>query len=171
MDKLEYINKRIKEMNIGVTVAVRKEIKELAKVLQEGEKLLYAMPGVSLKESWLIACTDKRILLLNKELFSLKQKEIPLNRITSIEQSSGMVFGKIVISDGPSKIGIENLAKLNIPILVETINNAVSDFNNSGTQTSSTDMAKQLQDLASLRDQEILTEEEFKQQKTKLLNS
>ena len=174
MSKIEYVNNKIKEIGFKNTFPVRKEIKEMANILQDDEELVYAISGITEGDTWLISCTDRRVIFLNNGfVYGLKQKEIPLNRINSIEQSKGFVYGKIAIWDGASKIEIGNILKPTIPIMVETINKAIDDAkkNTQPQQSNSIDVSEQLEKLASLRDRQIVTQDEFEKQKAKILNS
>lgn len=81
----EYILEKIREMDKVDSFGTKKEIKELPNILKDDEELIYITSGFNDGNTWLIACTDKRILFLDKGMiFGLKQKEIPLDKVHSI---------------------------------------------------------------------------------------
>ena len=161
------------------TWGTKKEIKELPAILHDNEELLYITSGTLEGNTWLISCTNERVIFLDKGMvFGLKQKEIPLDRINSIEHSKGLVLGKIIIWDGASKSTIENVTKVTIDPMVATINNAMKELKNptkvvanAEPVKSEDDFIAKLERLAKLKEQGILDEEEFKAQKARILNS
>ncbi len=75
---------RFKEVNVPELSGIKKEIKELSNILQENEIIMYGTRGSYDGGVWLITCTDKRILFLDKGMIKLKQVEIPIDKINSV---------------------------------------------------------------------------------------
>ncbi|MDR3597422.1 PH domain-containing protein [Clostridium sp.] len=178
MKTKEYVKERLKEMGTIDSFGTKKEIKELPNILHDDEELLYITSGLFDGTTWLISCTNKRIIFLDKGMiFGLKQKEIPLDKINSIEHKTGLVLGEISVWDGASKIEIKSISKKTVKPMVDILNESIQKYKNktnSFQQTSgqnNDDVTLQLQKLAKLKEQGILTEEEFAQGKAKLLNN
>ena len=176
MPTIEQVQSMIGELEVLDTFGTRKEIAFLPEVLRDSEKILYLTSGLSDGNTWLITCTNERVIFLDKGMFyGLKQKEIPLNKINSIEQKRGLILGEIAIYDGASKIQIKNIMKHTVKPFVEAVNNAIESFTRNTAKPSSSqlqaseDLADQIEKLANLRDKDILTEEEFQAKKTQLL--
>jgi len=150
----------------------KKEIKYLPEVLDEGEIISAITSGVSDGTTWLIIVTHKRVLFLDKGmLFGLKQIEIPIRQISGISHKVGLLNGSIEIASSAGKKTIAGIVKKDVVKVARIISDFVENTSHSGGQKSSSqvDTVSQLERLAELRIQGILTEEEFQSQKLKLL--
>ena len=175
---LTQIQQQIKALGEVDTFGTKKEIKYLPNILTEDETILALTSGMMDGNTWLIVCTEKRVVFLDKGMiYGLKQRETPLERINSIEQTTGMIFGSIGIWDGASHMEIRRVMKKTVRPFVEAVNRArdalkrAEGRNRSSAGTSGADLASQLERLADLRDRGILTDEEFQTQKSKLLGA
>lgn len=147
------------------TFGTRKEIKYLPEALYSNEVIKYITSGFCDGNTWLLVCTSLRILALDKGMmFGLKQKEIPLEKISSVNFKKGLMFAEVTIITSSARIKIEQLFKDKVENFVRTINSARENPRNSPVNTS------QIEKLANLRDSGILTEEEFTTKKKQLLN-
>ena len=159
-----------------ILLGLSKEVKSLPEVLREGETVKGLTSGFMDGNTWLIVCTERRIIFLDKGmLYGLKQKDTPLEKINSIEHKIGMIFGKITIRDAATEITIDNLQKAAVAPFLETVNSAIEALKNSTNApppagNEPVDVASQLGKLTDLRDKGVLTEEEFQGQKKKLLS-
>ena len=176
MPTREQVQSMIRELELNGlnTVGTKKEIKFLPEVLRESEKISYLTSGFHEKNTWLITCTNERVIFLDKGMFyGLKQKEIPLNKINSIEQKTGLIFGEISIYDGASRTEVTNIMKKTVKPFIHAVNNAIESFRNNAAkpiqQQAGDDLVDQIEKLANLRDKGILTEEEFQAKKTQLM--
>lgn len=126
MPSLAQIEEQIKSLGAGVDLFLtKKEVKYLPTVLAEDEAVLYLTSGFLNGNSWLIVCTQKRVIFLDKGwLFGLQQLEIPLRKINSIRQKEGIIFGEIEIWDGANSMLIRNLAKRTVRPFVNAVNQA-----------------------------------------------
>lgn len=180
MRTVEYVNSKLKQMGAIDTWGTKKEINELPSILHEHEELLYITSGTLEGNTWLICCTSERIIFLDKGMvFGLKQKEIPLDKINSIEHKKGLLLGKIIIWDGASKIAIENITKETINPMIDILNSSIRTFKeasnkvqyvNNGANLNQEDTISKLERLAKLKEQGILDENEFRIEKAKILN-
>jgi len=128
----------------------------------------------------ILVATNKRLIFIDKGLvFGLKVEDFPFDKISSIQYSTGMLLGKLTIFASGNKAIIDNVDKQRVRIFGDFVRNKISsnDSENSAQTTSSTsnntesqdDIVSKLERLAKLKEQGILTEEEFVQQKQKLL--
>ena len=179
MRTLEYVNEQLRSMGSLDTFGTKKEIRELPNILHDDEELLYITSGFLDGNTWLISCTNERIIFLDKGMvYGLKQKEIPLDKINSVEHSKGLMLGKITIWDGAAQITIENIQKKSLDPMLNTINSAIKAFknttnnniNNIDNTINDEDIVSKLERLARLKEQGILSEEEFLQGKLKILS-
>lgn len=178
MPTLEDIMARIEEIGGLKTFGAKREIKYLPNILAEDEQIEYLTSGIVDNKRWLITCTNKRIIFLDKGLvYGLKQIETPLEKVNSIEFNTGLFVGKIAIWDGASKMEITDINKKTVQPFVNAINAALNKIRHGMDTVSQSDPDNQsdvitkLEKLAELREKGILTDEEFNSQKEKLLNN
>lgn len=172
----EEIQKRLKELGQIDMFGTKKEVKELPNIMYAGETLEYLMSGFMNSNTWLIVCTNKRILFLDKGLiFGCKQLEIPLDKVNSVETSKGLLLGSIKVWDGASAMKIDNVQKFALQPFVTAVNNAREALKNNNQQikveknNDTNDYIKELEKLAELKEKGIITEDEFLSKKKQLL--
>lgn len=168
------IMKRLKELGTVDLFGTKKEVKELPNVMYEGETLEYLMSGFLNGNTWLITCTNKRVLFLDKGmLFGCKQLEIPLEKINSIEAKKGLFLGSIAIWDGASAMKIDQVQKTALQPFVTAVNNAREAYKKQVSSPSvapvENDYITQLEKLAELKEKGIITQEEFETKKKQIL--
>lgn len=172
----EEIQKRLKELGQIDMFGTKKEVKELPNIMYAGETLEYLMSGFMNGNTWLIVCTNKRILFLDKGLiFGCKQLEIPLDKVNSVETSKGLLLDSIKVWDGASAMKIDNVQKFALQPFVTAVNNAREALKNNNQQikveknNDTNDYIKELEKLAELKEKGIITEDEFLSKKKQLL--
>lgn len=179
MQSITEVNKQIRRLKDSEIFGTKKEVQYLPQILSKDETILSLISGLLDRKTWLIVCTSKRIIFLDKGMFyGLKQSEIPLHKINSIEQSSGFIFGEITVWYGSHKMAMTNVRKNSIVNFVNCTNKAIEDLRIKQSNVTSGDgeglsqdlIADELMKLAQLRDQGVLTEEEFSKMKMKLLS-
>ena len=190
MRDLEYIHGRIKNMEITDSTfkkklfGTKKEVNELQTILKDNEELDYIVSGFMDGNTWLIAVTSLRLMFLDKGmLFGLKQKDVMLDKINSINMKKGLMFAKVFIEDGSGKtLVIDQILKADVTHFIDILNDNINMFKNNlyrpvqevktviQEAAPKVDLIEKLKELASLKEQGFLTDEEFLQAKTKLLN-
>ncbi|MDO5089435.1 MAG: PH domain-containing protein [Leptotrichiaceae bacterium] len=171
MKTMKEIEKMLSECGASDFRGTKKEVKELPNVIHDDEIITYATSGLWEGNTWLIISTDKRVIFLDKGiLFGLKQIEIPLNKINSIGQKKGLLFGEIEIWDGASKMKITHISKETLIPFVNAVNKAKEELEkpkqHSINQVSAAD---ELIKFKRLLDQGVITQEEFDKKKKELL--
>jgi hypothetical protein len=173
MPTLEDIKKQLEDLNKVTAFLSRKEIKELPSILQEDEKLEALIFGRLDNGNGVLVCTDRRLIFIDKGLlYGLKVKEFPIDKITSVSYKTGLMYGKFTITSKEDAV-IELVDKNEIRPFAEHVTNKLnSKKTESSVNTSSEDdVVSKLERLAALKEKGILTDEEFLEQKTKILNS
>lgn len=176
-----------------------KEVRALPNILEDDERIYAITSGFVENNTWLLVCTDRRIIFLDRGwLYGLKQIQMPLNRINSIDHEIGIAFGTISIWDGATRMTVGTILRSKVHYFVKIAKKAMEDYNQrvsmhyqqqmmqqqmmqqqqapqqpqmSPEQQAQrmSDMAQHLEKLAALRDKGILTEEEFQAQKARML--
>ena len=112
MKTLEAIQAEIKALGDVDLFGTKKEINCLPEIMKDSEHILYLTSGLMDRTTWLIVCTEERIILLDKGMFfGMKQTEMSLDKINSISYNKGLLFGSIEIWHGGARMIIENCTK------------------------------------------------------------
>lgn len=154
----------------------RKEITELPNLLGANEQIKAMTSGLIESNIWLIVCTNKRVLMLDKGMvYGLKLIDIPLDRINSISHSKGLLFGNISITDGATTRTIENIPTITVSFFADTVNKEIGIYkqakNTPITQVvNNASPADELIKYKQLLDMGVLTQEEFDLKKKQLLD-
>lgn len=187
MQTLEQIQAQIDALPEKYIFFTRKEIRYLPEVLADDEKVLALTSGFMQGKTWLGVCTDRRVVFLDRGIiYGLRQLQMNLDRIQSIDSSFGLIFGTIRVWDGATAMLISLVLKSTIPHFVKTVQQAMDDYKRTlvydvvrsaqsvekrehSQNTSSHNFISELERLSQLRANGTLTKEEFEAAKRKLL--
>ena len=174
---------------IGGAIKNKAIIEYISKNVSPNETIIATAIGLS---GDFLLVTDKKVVVLKKGIatwatggFGLKAKTHILNKINSVDISKGLMFCDLEIVSGGmvekkeggffAAAGSENIFQFEkeyydeMTILVNQIRELIEQSNTSGS-ASAGDIPEQIKKLADLRDQGILTEEEFAEKKKSLLD-
>ncbi|SCH67670.1 Uncharacterised protein [uncultured Clostridium sp.] len=172
---VKQINDEINSLPCKDDWGTRKEIAELPSILRLDEEIKAMTSGVTEGNTWLIVCTNKRVLMLDKGMiYGLKLIDIPLDRINSISHSKGLLLGKIAITDGATTRMIENVSNNTVSFFADTVNNEVelykqAKFSPTTQVVNNMSPADELIKYKQLLDMGVLTQDEFDMKKKELL--
>lgn len=177
MRTLESIKAEIAALGEVDLFGTAKEVSHLPEILHDDESIKYLTSGLMDGTTWLVVCTQKRVILLDHGfLFGFKQSEMNLENINSISFQTGLLFGAIEIWHGGARMLIENCDKKTVKPFTDAVNAAMQAIKKgqgiapqATTPSTSDDVVSQLERLASLMEKGILSQEEFQAQKKKLL--
>lgn len=177
MPTLDEVKAQLQRLDGASKFWGRKEIRELPKILWEGEEVRGAISGVYNNRIGMLVATDRRLLFIDKGLVSLRVEDFPYDKISSIQYQTGWVFGEITIFASGDRSEIKQTLKDQTRLFAETVRNRISGGQAASQQqqqaqvaaTSSSNFIEQLERLGKLRDQGILSEEEFQVQKRAIL--
>lgn len=165
----------------------QKEIRYLPEVLADDERILALTSGFMQGKTWLGVCTDRRVLFLDRGIiYGLRQLQMNLDRIQSIDSSFGLVFGSIRVWDGATAMVITLVLKSTIPHFVKTTQEAMDHYKRTlvydvvrsaqaidkreSSPAANGNFIHELERLSQLRASGALTKEEFDAAKKKLLS-
>ena len=173
-ERLEEILSQIKLLQIDNISSFfgRKEIKELPNILSPSENIDNLIQGVYNKGMGILVSTNRRLIFIDKGLlYGLKVEDFPLDKITSIQYETGLIFGEVKIHTSANIAKIEQVDKKAARNFAEFVREKLSQpkDNTSVTISSQPDILGQIEKLAKLKESGILSEEEFIEQKKKLL--
>jgi hypothetical protein len=129
--------------------------------------------GMYEKGNGLLVGTDRRLIFIDKGLASLRVEDFPYQRITSVQYKTGMLAGELEIYTSGNTAHISHVPKNEVREFAEWLRSRLTMTTavpSGSTEPSAPDPIEQIERLARLRDQGIVTEEEFAAKKRQLLN-
>ena len=185
MPTYEQIQTQIQHLDNVSKFLGKRELKELPSILWEDEVVERIVQGLYGKGNGILVATNKRLVFVDKGLIvGLRVEDFPYDKISSIQYETGLLFGKLIIFTSGNRATIEQVDKKQCRDFGDYVRARITQVkdshsagsttqhvasNNSGG-TSTGNVVEQLEKLAHLKTQGILTEEEFQQQKRKILN-
>lgn len=169
------IDRKSPQKYVFAGVEVKKKIYNyINEMIRENEEVVALVNGAYEGKNMYLLATNKRIIIFNKGWLSSTQVEIPIEKINSIGQSKGIVFGEIHIWDGSSKIVITNVHKNDIAKFVKIANEQMDNYKSFKIEVSKTterDTVDKIEKLAELHKEGTLTDYEFATKKMELLDN
>lgn len=118
----------------------------------------------------IMLATEDRVLFYGKKLTGFDAEEIPYGNISSLEMGKGLLGHVISFFASGNKVKMKWIQKGDVAGLVGAVRSRIgqstTDSNISSIQD---DIPGQIEKLGKLRDQSLLTEEEFRDKKAELL--
>ena len=193
--------KKIKEIPNSNITWTKKEIMYLRKILFKNEEVLDVVSGIvnqnditvsgnsrelaaqtnDSARTWLMALTNKRIILINRHLLvGTEYMEISLEKINSISYQSRLLLSSISIMHASGGIVINNIAKGCEKPFVDRTNQAMDSIKSRDTNqiveainninsNSKYSVADELKKFKELLDIGAITQDEFDKKKKELL--
>lgn len=182
MPSLDDIKLQIKSLDRVSKYLGKREIKQLPDILWEDEVVENIVQGIYSKGLGILVATNKRLVFVDKGMiYGLTVETFPYKNISSIQYSTGLLYGKLTIFSSGNKSEIDNVGKKEVRLFSEFVRNKLSlldepseIINKKGESVKSNslpDRITQLERLAELKDKGIISEEEFTTEKQKILNS
>ena len=129
MQTLQHIWAQIDALPHKYIFYTRKEIRYLPKILSDNERILALTSGMMQNHTWLTVCTDRRILFLDRGMFfGLKQVQINLDRLQTIESQIGLFFGTIRVFDAGSAMQMSMVFRSSVAPFVRTVQEAMDNY-------------------------------------------
>ncbi len=170
--------------DIGIQVDLEKfftanEIKYLPKILAEDEKIIGIVSGSSKTnyetetQCYFVATNCRIIQLSDKILGGISRVDISYEQITGIAFDKHLITADIIITIANTRIWMKGISFSNGEVFVGVVNEAMRESKKTKVEINAGqilfDVADQIEKLAKLKERGLLTEEEFNQQKRKLL--
>lgn len=157
-----------------------KEIKCLPKILAEDEKIFGIIYGHSkinydTETPCYYVCTDSRIICLSDKIIGgMTQFDLLYNQITGTSISKNIMTADLSITVANDKMKMQGVGISQGEAFLAKVNESMRESKKIKVELSASqthfDVADQIEKLAKLKDRGLLTEEEFNQQKRKLLS-
>jgi hypothetical protein len=151
-------------------------LKQIQPHLQKGETIQSTIYGTyeikimkkdSIRNGNLIA-TDQRVLFYAKKLFGYELESFPLKNISSIEKSKGIMGHSITFFASGNKCKMKWIKSGEISKFTEYVNSKIGSTNTKQIQKEES-IPELIKKLHKLKEEGILSEEEFNSKKTEML--
>lgn len=154
-----------------------REIKRLADFLWDDEEVARMVGGRYGGGTGLLVLTDRRLLFVKHGRMKQTLEDFPLDKVSSVQWSSGLALGKLTIFASGNKAEVDQLQKKDGKDLADHVREVIAVGSASSDQISTpatsssgpASVADELRKLGELRDAGVLTEDEFATQKARLL--
>jgi hypothetical protein len=151
----------------------KRELNHVQSILMENEQVLAFTSGLMDAHTWLIVLTDRRILFLHKGMiYGLKQTSIDLAKVNAVTADTKLLFGTIRIEDSARQRTIERVSKKSAIRFTNKTREALDALNKPldySTNNTVESTVSTLEKLLSLKERGVLNEEEFEEQKNRIL--
>lgn len=151
--------------------------KYLSKIIFENETIKSFTRGIYNLDKrnlqYYIILTDRRLLMARKGIFSSEQVEIPLEKINSVAQRKDLFSSGFNVWDSSGKIEFKLVPRQSISPFINTLNAELNNYKTlkiQNTINTQENPVTQLERLASLYKQGLLTEYEFSIKKKEILS-
>jgi Bacterial PH domain/Short C-terminal domain len=156
-----------------------KEVKRLPSHLWEGERVERMVQGQRPNDATagLLVLTDRRLLFVKEGMFGSKTEDFPLDKISSVEWSSGMALGSLTVFAMGNESKIKSVNKEDGKDMADLLRSrtfgaqeVAPAADSAQSEQQAPDIPDQIRKLGELRDAGMLSEEEFEAKKADLLS-
>ncbi|KPH14546.1 PH domain-containing protein [Chryseobacterium sp. ERMR1:04] len=171
--RLEEIKAELEKLNINPTFFARKEIRELPNVLSTDEKIVYLVEGrnKTTQHHIILVATDRRLIFIDKEfMYGLKVEDFSYSKVSSIQYEKSLMLASIDISISDNILEIDGVGKYEAELFCEKVRDFMSRPKEYFQPRNEPSVLDQLEQLGRLKENGVITEEEFTEQKKKLIN-
>ncbi|CAD0218912.1 PH domain-containing protein [Chryseobacterium sp. JV274] len=170
--RLDEIREELKRLDISPTIFARKEIHELPDILSAHEKIVYLVEGRNKINNHhiILVATDRRLIFVDKEfMYGLKVEDFSYSKISSIQYETAFLLASIDIQVTDDVVEIDGVGKYHAELFCERVRDFMSQPEVSVQNTPEPSVLDQLEQLGRLKEIGVLSEEEFLDQKKKLM--
>ena len=166
---------------------LRKRLGKAEQVLLEGEEIIDGATGMihvrrmgqETARNGVVIATDRRVILFTTKIGGYDVQDFAYGLLTSVDHKKGVMFGDLHLNAAGDRAHVKQIPKTDIERLAQSIRDRMALAHKPGApqSTSSPSVAPdppadphdELRKLAALRDDGIITEEEFAAKKRQLL--
>ena len=153
------------------------EFKMIPKLLMDNENVLYFLEGLitnvhgrQINGRGMAILTDKRVLFYRKSIIGTETKEeFKIGNISSASSRKGLIYGSMNITVSSNNAEIEQCNKKAVDEFVTKLRSLMNSTIPSNSPSNS-NVADEIKKLVELKNQGILTDQEFETQKQRLLS-
>jgi hypothetical protein len=164
---------------LSSTLGSKREIQRLPEVLWEGETVEMLATGQYGGGAGLVAMTNMRLIFLKHGIMQQKVEDFPYPKISSVQWLGGMIMGTLTVYTSGNRADIKNMPKAQGKALADELRRHIAAGTAPGAPAGPTtapavptqDVASRLATLDQLRAQGAITDVEYQDRRTKILDS
>ena len=127
--------------------------------------------GKDRQHNGVLVCTNQRVVFYSKGLFSEVNRSIPIDKVSSIDLDKGLILRSITIHTSNDEINIKSGLKIEeLQKFQHTLEELRDSKNSNTTSSQEYDPITKIKKLPELKDQGIISDEEFEQKKKELMD-
>lgn len=171
--RLKEIKEDLEKLDINPTIFARKEIHALPDILSADEKIVYLVEGRNKINTHhiILVATDRRLIFVDKEfMYGLTVEDYSYTKISSIQYETAVMLASIDIQVSDDLVEIDNVGKYEAKLFCEKVRDFMSRPEEYIQHKSEPSVLDQLEQLGRLKESGILSEEEFNDQKKKIID-
>jgi hypothetical protein len=157
---------------------IEKLTNQAKELLEKDEQIIASVAGSyetkignsdTVRDAVLLA-TSLRVFLYSKKMFGYESEVFPYSTISSIDVGKGLLGHKVTLFAASNKACLKWIQQGDIDKFVNHVKSQIGKIDTANQQSqSSIDIVSQIKQLAELKEQGILTEDEFQAKKVELL--
>ncbi|MEJ5104137.1 MULTISPECIES: PH domain-containing protein [Chryseobacterium] len=170
--RLDEIKEELEKLDINPTIFARKEIRALPDILSADEKIVYLVEGRNKVNNHhiILAATDRRLIFVDKEfMYGLTVQDYSYTKISSIQYETAVMLASIDIQVTDDIVEIDGVGRYHAELFCEKVRDFMSRPKESFHKAEPTSL-DELEQLGRLKESGILSEEEFNEQKKKIMD-
>ncbi|MGW1534677.1 PH domain-containing protein [Streptomyces aureus] len=163
---------------LSSTLGSKREIQRLPEVLWEGETVEMLATGQYGGGAGLIAMTNLRLIFYKNGIMQQKVEDFPYGKISSVQWQGGMLLGTLTVYTSGNRADIKSMPKDQGKSLADELRRHIAQGTAPGATSAAApapaaapDVASRLATLDQLRGQGLLSDEEYAQRRTQILDS
>lgn len=171
--RLDEIKEELGKLDINPTIFARKEIHALPEILSAEERIVYLVEGRNKinKHHIILVATDRRLIFVDKEfMYGLTVEDYSYTKISSIQYETEVMLASIDIQVSDDLVEIDGVGKYEAKLFCEKVRDFMSRPEGYIQYKSEPSTLDQLEQLGRLKESGILSEEEFNDQKKKIID-
>ncbi|GEJ44246.1 PH domain-containing protein [Chryseobacterium sp. ON_d1] len=170
--RLDEIKNELNRLDISPTIFARKEVHELPDILSEDEKIVYLVEGRNKLNNHhiILVATDRRLILVDKEfMYGLKVEDYSYGKISSIQYETALLLASIDVKVADDDVEIDGVGKYHAELFCEKVRDFMSRPETYFQNRYEPGLLDKLEQLGRLKENGVISEEEFFEQKKKLM--
>lgn len=171
MPSYEQIENQIEGLGFQTKLLPKSEMKALPNFLSEDETIKGIASGLYKERNGILVATNKRIFFFATHwLRGTHSEEFRYENITSVEYDTGIIGGDITIYSAGNATKISMVPNMYCQSFADAVREIIRQRQSREITLTKDDLLLKLERLATLKNSGMLTDEEFKAAKAKLLD-
>ena len=165
------ISSQISDLGFKESLLPKAEMQTLPEMLVADERICGVASGLYKERNGILIATNNRVLFYYKgRLMGSHVEEFRYEQITTVEYKTGLLCGEIIVYSAGNASKIEMVPNMYCKPFADAVRSILGAKNKPVQPATSEGFLPQLERLASLKREGLLTDEEFKAAKEKLLS-